>query len=205
MRAATRTLTLLAATLVAAGCARREGAAAPVAHDHHAATAAADEPRASLHDLDLRWRDQRGAEVTLSAIDGDARVLALVYTSCEATCPLIVGSLKRIEASVPASKRAALRLVLVSLDPARDTPGRLARWGAESGLDPARWTLLSGSDAAVRELAAALGVRYARQPNGETAHTNVITVLDRDGAIAHQQTGLDASRTSIDAVARLLP
>lgn len=207
MRFATRLLSLSATLLVVAGCARRDVRATHEAHrSASASTTDSPMPRAtySLHELGTVWRDQRGATLELADIEGRARVVALVYTSCEATCPLIVGSLKRIEASVPAPQRKDLRLVLVTLDPDRDTPERLAQWGAATGLDPARWTLLTGSGDAVRELAAALGVRYARQPGGATAHTNVITVLDREGAIVHQQTGLDASLESIAAVARLV-
>ena len=74
-----------------------------------------------------------------------------------------------------------------------DTPGRLAEWGARTGLDPARWTLLAGDAGAVREVAAVLGVRYQAQADGELAHTNAITVLDRAGAVVHQQVGLGAA------------
>ena len=108
----------------------------------------------------------------------------MVYTSCEATCPLIVADLKRIEASIPAERRGDVGFVLVSLDPERDTPGRLAAWAAATELDPTRWTLLAGTDDAVRELAATLDVRYQRQPDGELAHTNGLTVLDPTGAVA---------------------
>ena len=95
--------------------------------------------------------------------------------------------------------------LLVSLDPQRDTPGRLAEWAKQSALDDARWTLLSGDDGAVRELAATLGVRYQVQPDGEVAHTNAITVLDASGRVAHQQTGLgDADGETRRAVAALL-
>ena len=128
----------------------------------------------------------------------------MIYTSCTVTCPLIVADLKRIEAAVPAGRRDDVGFVLVSLDPGRDTPGRLAEWAARTGLNPARWTLLSGSDASVRELAASLDVRYQMQPSGEFAHTNGLTVLDRAGSIAHQQAGLGDTDASIRSVQSLL-
>jgi protein SCO1/2 len=91
--------------------------------------------------------------------------------------------------------------VLVSLDPARDTPGQLAAWAARTQLDSARWTLLNGDAEAVREVAAALGVRYQPQADDELAHTNAITVLDPAGIVVHQQVGLGAQASgTIDAV-----
>ena len=203
---------VLAALAGASACAGREAHAAR-ASDSTRPAAEAAEGGYSLYDLPSAWRDQRGAAVRLPSLAGRVRVVAMVYTSCHATCPLIVGDLKRIEASLPADRRDDVGFVLVSLDPARDTPGRLAEWAERTRLDPARWTLLNGDADAVRELAAALGVRYQPQaragggPDGGTdlAHTNVITVLDAAGAVAHQQLGLGAvAAGTVDAVRGLL-
>jgi protein SCO1 len=197
-------LAALAALAGAAACTGRQAQAARAA----AEPAAESGEGYSLYDLPSTWRDQRGAAVRLPSLAGTVRVVAMVYTSCHATCPLIVGELKRIEASLPADRRGDVGFVLVSLDPARDTPGRLAEWAARTELDPARWTLLAGDGGAVREVAAALGVRYQPQAGGEggaeLAHTNVITVLDAAGAVAHQQVGLGEAAGTAAAVRRLL-
>ncbi|MDF1501377.1 SCO family protein [Roseisolibacter sp. H3M3-2] len=200
--------TLAALTLALAALASApacDGAARP---DPAAETAPAGE-RYSLYDLPSTWRDQDGAALRLASLAGRPRVVAMVYTNCHATCPLIVADLKRVEASLPAARRDAVGFVLVSLDPERDTPGRLAEWAARTQLEPARWTLLNGDADAVREVAAALGVRYQPEADaeggGELAHTNVITVLDADGAPVHQQVGLGAAAAgTVDAVRRLL-
>ena len=214
----------LAVALLAAACAGKRGAAgaagdaaaadattaAPAATASVAAPAAAPAATAagdgfSLYDLPSAWRDQRGADVRLASLAGRVRVVAMVYTSCQATCPLILGDLKRIEASLPADRRADVGFVLVSIDPERDSPERMAQWAARTQLDPARWTLLAGGGAEVRELAAVLGVRYQQQADGELAYTNAITVLDAAGAVAHQQLGLGAAaRGTADVVRRLL-
>ncbi len=198
-------LVALGATACSAprGTVRDSGVAATADTTTAVPTAAASD--ISLYDLASTWRDARGDELRLADLAGKPRVVALIYTSCAATCPLILGDLKRIEAAIPAERRPDVGFVLVSLDPARDTPGRLAAWAAESKLDPERWTLLSGSDGDVRELAATLDVRYQAQPDGEIAHTNAITLLDAAGAIAHQQLGFgEASRGTASALRRLL-
>jgi protein SCO1/2 len=154
----------------------------------------------SIYELDATWHDQRGAARTLADLRGRPQVVAMIYTHCAATCPLTVANMKRVDAAA----RGKVGLVLVSLDPQRDTAGRLAAYAAEHGLDAARWTLLRGSDDAVRDLAAALGVRYRRATPDELAHTNTLTVLDARGVVVHQTAALGDVASTLDAVRRLV-
>lgn len=145
----------------------------------------------TLFDLDATWQDQAGAPRTLQqAADGRVAVVTMLYTSCAVACPRIVADLKRIEGTLSEEQRGQVTFVIASLDPARDTPERLAQWGTDTHLDPAAWALLAGSDETVRELAAALGVRYTTMADGEVAHSNRIVVLDISGRPVHWQSGL---------------
>jgi protein SCO1 len=147
----------------------------------------------SVHDLSSRWVTQRGDTVQLADLPGRVQVMAMVYTSCHSTCPAIVKEMKQLESALGDATRGDVHFLLVSLDPARDTPGRMAEWAAGTQLDPTRWTLLAGDDGTLRELAAVLGVRYQVLQNGEVAHSNVITVLDSTGTVVHQRTTLGGS------------
>ena len=185
----TAQLLMLASILTSAACAR------PVGSGREApATAAPPHSEYSVYELGSSWRDQMGAERPLSSLRGAPKLLAFVYTHCSAVCPITIAELKRIEAQTSPN----VGIVLVSLDPARDTAGQLKRYASEHGLG-ARWTLLSGSEEAVRDLAVTLGVRYERLANDDLAHANVITVLDAEGQVVHQQSGLDGS----DAIVRM--
>lgn len=185
-------LVLLA--LATFGCARRE----TTSREAPRPTAAARETF-SVYDLDGGWRDQTGAPRSLASLRGAPVLLAMVYTHCTATCPLAVAELRRIAALEP-----GVRLVLVSLDPARDDPERLARYAADHALDASRWTLLTGSDSDVRDLAATLSVRYRRVTSDDLAHSNLITLLDREGRIVRQTSGPmdDAAVAQLLATAR---
>lgn len=176
--------------IAAAACSPADAtpAGAPAATSSTAAPAATSSLGGfSLYDLGSTWLDQRGDTVQLAQLTGKVRIVALVYSSCHTACPVIVTDLKRIEAAIPAERRDDVGFVLISLDPARDTPGRLATWADENKLDQTRWTLLNGSENDVRELAATLDIRYQTLPDGEVAHANVITVLDTTGTVVHQQ------------------
>ncbi len=187
-------LLLLPAVVALAACGRT------VAPPHAERVAVQGGERYSLYELGSTWRDERGEQRALAALGGRPRVIAMVYTHCGASCPITVAEMKRIAASTP----AGVGFVLVSLDPERDTPGRLASYAADLALDPARWTLLNGPDDQVRELAALLGVRYRRTSAAELAHSNVLTLVDAAGVVVRQQQGLDGTAGTIDAARALL-
>jgi protein SCO1/2 len=191
-----RALAPVAAALLALpGCAPSGSHASAVT----ASAAAPASDRYSVYDLDARWRDQRGVARQLSSLRGRPQVVAMIYTHCSTTCPFTVAEMKRIERESPRDAG----FVLVSLDPARDDPARLAEFARERGLDPNRWTLLDGSDDAVRELATVLGVRYRRLSPEELAHSNALTLLDADGVVAWQHAGLDAAEEITKALRAL--
>jgi protein SCO1/2 len=184
---------IIATTLLVGACApsttRQASTAATVT------TSSTD--RYSVYDLDRDWRNQRGESVRLASLRGRPQLVAMIYTHCTTTCPFTVAEMKRIERESPVNAG----FVLVSLDPARDDPARLAMFATARGLDPARWTLLDGNDDAVRELANVLGVRYRRLSPEELAHSNALTLVDADGVVVYQHAGLDASAEVMAALA----
>src|SRR5690606_24876269 len=96
----------------------------------------------SIYELGGAWRDQTGAERALASLAGRVQVVAMVYTHCTATCPIIVAQMQRIERET----QGDVGFVLVSLDPSRDDPERLAAYAGQRELDPGRWTLLTAPD-----------------------------------------------------------
>jgi len=185
------------------------GSAAPAAHADHGAHAdlpgTAALPGASLYQLEGTWTDQRGQRLALAALRGQPVLAVLFYGTCDHACPILVHRLQELEAGLDPSERDAARFLLVTFDPERDTPKQLAEYARERQLDPARWMLLHGAPDQVRELAAALGVRYRAVGDGRFNHTSRITLLDRDGAVVSQVDGLDASLEPLaDQLAELL-
>lgn len=200
-----KSATLALAVLVSlAGCAPADGEGSAVHADGQASAPAADhtghgtgvpalDPTdMSLYHLAATWLDQHGEERTLASLAGRPRAVAMVYTHCSVACPQIVLDLMRLEAAAPAG---SLGLVLVSMDPERDTPERLAEFASQVGLAPDRWTLLTGDETGVRALAALLGVQYRRTGN-EFDHSNIISLLDAEGVVAHRQEGLGADNSA---------
>lgn len=168
-----------------------EEAAAPVAPPKHGVLEAGKPlDEASVYQLGSSWTRADGEKIGLADLRGKVRVLAVFYSSCEFACPIIVGRMKSVQAALPEAARDGTGFVLVSMDTGKDDPARLRDYARRMGLE-GDWTLLKGSDGDVRELAALLGFRYRQEEDGGFAHSNMITVLDREGRVAHQSIGLE--------------
>lgn len=144
----------------------------------------------SLYLLDSRWTSDIGKTVKLSVFRGRPQIVALFFAQCEYACPIIVSELKAIEEKLAPDVLGKVDFLLVSIDPRRDTPAALAEFRRKRALANERWSLLRGAEDDVRELAALLGVNYAEDSRGQFAHTNLITLLNAEGEIAFQHTGL---------------
>jgi protein SCO1/2 len=143
----------------------------------------------SLYQLEATWTNDAGQPVQLAVLRGRPVVLAMFFANCEYACPIIVDDMKRLGASLPKDVLEKAQFVLVSFDTARDTPAALKAYRERMNLGDA-WTLLCGDAANVQELAMLLGVKFKQDARGQFSHSNLITVLNSEGEIAHQRAGL---------------
>ncbi len=143
----------------------------------------------SLYQAEAAFADDTGRAFRLASLRGRPVVLNMFFASCGYACPLTVTDLRAIQDRLPAELRTEALFVLVSFDVARDTTEVLAKYRTQRGLD-GQWMLLRGDDDSVRELAALLGVKYKQEADGMFAHSNLVTILNREGEIVHQRQGL---------------
>ena len=178
--------------------------AAVTAHDDHTPhmmKAAGPLPGMSIYHLTSSWVNQDGERVSLETLRGGPVVVAMGYTSCKDICPMIVADMVAIEDQAKEKSPARIRFAFFSIDSVVDTPERLRAYAKDHGLDPADWTLYHGDAKAVRELAAALGVRYSPDPSGGFDHSAIVSLLDAEGNIVFQQP--DAKLDPADMVKKI--
>lgn len=140
-------------------------------------------PRDSVYQLPVHLIDQHGKAFDWSSRRGKVQLVSMFYTSCQYICPLIVDSGKAIEKQLTPAEQQRLGILLVSMDPKRDTPAALMTVAKKRNLEPARWTLASPRPEDVREIAGLLGVRYRALADGEFNHSSALVLLDAEGRI----------------------
>lgn len=157
----------------------------------------------SLYQADGVFTDDSGKTFRLAELRGRPVVVNMFFATCGYACPLTVTDLLAVQARLSPELRRDAVFVLVSFDLERDTVAALAQYRAARQLD-GNWILLRGDDASVRELAALLGVKYKQEADGSFAHSNLFTILNREGEIVHQRTGLsgglDAAVAGLEAL-----
>ena len=159
------------------------------AHDHAMPLALNKEPaytEKSLYNLSSRWTTHTGKKMKLDVLRGKVRVVAMTYTHCEDSCPILVAQMKQIDKRLPDAARLQVGYVLISLDPQRDTPTVLNAYAQKMDLKSDSWTLLHGSAEDVLEVAVVFGMRYKKDQGGAFSHSNLLTVLNTEGEIVWQ-------------------
>jgi protein SCO1/2 len=157
----------------------------------------------SVFDLTSEWRDQDDNKITLSDLGDKVRVIVMGYTSCQYACPRLIADLAAIESGLKEDDASGqIGYAFISIDPEKDTPAKLKELETQYKFTPGHWKLLTGDEDGVLELAVALGMKYRKTSALDFAHSNIITVLRRDGSIAHQQVGLGEDKSPTLAAIR---
>lgn len=157
-------------------------------------------PSDSIYQVGGSWLTENNASIQLESLAGKPQLIALIYTGCSNSCPIIVESMKRVEKQVPANMRSKIGFVLVSLTPDTDYPKTLKAFAEKKGLN-SNWKVLRGTNELVRTLSNALNGRYKVIKEGDVAHSNTVTLLNSQGQIQMQVSGtLTGIKPILDAV-----
>ena len=139
-------------------------------------------PGDSVYHLHAATQDAYGQPFPWSSLRGQARLVSMFYTNCHLMCPLIIENAKSVQNQLAPAERKQLGVVMISLDPARDTPAAM-RDVAKRHRVPEGWQFLTPADNDVRAIASVLDVRYRFRQDGSINHTSVLVLLDSDGRI----------------------
>lgn len=141
-----------------------------------------------------------GREVSLTEFRGRAVLMYFGYTYCPDLCPQYLHTMKALHTAL-GEDAADLQVVLVSVDPGRDTPQRLEDY--VSFFHPS-FVGLTGSkaqiDAVVRDYGASYTIGEEQAPGRYIVdHTSLGYLIDGDGEVRH----LMAHDTSVDELLTL--
>lgn len=132
--------------------------------------------------------DQTGAELSLGDLAGRPVLLTFAFAHCQTVCPVVVNTVRQAAVELPELNPA---VVVVTLDPWRDTPSSLPTLTASWRLDGLpRAHVLSGEVADVLGVLDAWEMPHERDPqSGDIAHPALVHVLTADGTIGYSFNG----------------
>lgn len=175
-----------------------------LAHDGHEEPLAATLPGDSIYRIGATLQDQRGRTFELASLAGGPVLASMFYTSCDMVCPMIFETMHATLRALSPAERKAMRVLMVSFDPARDSVEVLKKT-AEARNCGDQWVLARGDEATARRVAAALGIQYRRLSNGEFNHSSIVELLDATGRVVARSGKLGAADPAIVSAAHKLP
>lgn len=127
----------------------------------------------AIPDIPVRDRSGRSEGFATRLSRAGPVLIAFSYTSCLSLCPVSHAILGLVDDALAEPGAPALRIITLSLDPARDTPEALDAAARALRASP-RWDWLVASPAATPALLASLGV----PPGPPEAHEPVFLIGD---------------------------
>lgn len=130
--------------------------------------------------------DQHGRQTSLSDFRGKPALVTVAFGHCETVCPAVVAQLQE------ARRRGQFEdapIIIITLDPWRDTPDRLATLARHWKLSD-NDRVLSGGVSEVQAALDSLGIGRSRnEANGDMVHSATVIHLDRNGVISWRTEG----------------
>lgn len=122
-----------------------------------------------------------GSPVRIADLRGRPVLVAFAFAHCRTACPRLVHEVLAAQQTVDDSA-----VIVVTLDPWRDTPSRLEsieeRWGMSENA-----RMASGPVPEVEAVLDAWGIERSRDPrSGDLAHVPRVFVVDREGNLAYE-------------------
>ncbi|NAS96540.1 SCO family protein [Pseudomonas syringae pv. actinidifoliorum] len=130
----------------------------------------------------LSMIDQNGAAVALDGLKDQWTLMFFGYTFCPDICPTTLAQIKQIRSELPKAAVERMRVVLVSVDPNRDTPQQLKEY--LSYFDP-QYIGLTAPVADIQKLANSVSIPFipadTSKPNYFVDHSGNLALIGPDG------------------------
>lgn len=130
----------------------------------------------------LQMLDQDGAPVVVDQLKDKWTLLFFGYTFCPDICPTTLAQIRQIKSELSEEDAGKMRVVLVSVDPNRDTPQQLKQY---LGYFDKQYIGLTASVADLQKLANAVSIPFipadTSKPNYTVDHSGNLALLGPDG------------------------
>lgn len=150
----------------------------------------------------LTLTNQDGEPVQVDQLEGKWTLLFFGYTFCPDICPATLAELRQLRGQLPDEVREQLRPVLVSVDPARDTPEQLKQYLEFFGEG---FVGLTGTLDDIQTLANGVGIPFipgdTSRENYTVDHSGNLVIIGPDG----RQHGFIRAPLKVQKLSQQLP
>jgi protein SCO1/2 len=139
--------------------------------------------------------ERSGRQIGLPDLRGHIWIADFIFTNCAGTCPVMTTAMVELQAETAKDNMNDVKLVSITVDPARDTPEVLKRFADGYGADAVQWHFLTGDSASIQQLANK-GFRLSAATSGGSGdepiiHSNRFVLVDRQARIRGYYDGTD--------------
>ncbi len=146
-------------------------------------------PGARLWSVPGSFVDENGHTLALASLAGADTIVAMEYSECRFVCSISWRKLSELQTEAD-RRKLPLRFIIISIDPARDTPALWREYRKARGLQRDNWRFITGNRAATDAVAATLGVRWWWY-EGNLMHDFRILRLDTQGRVLRSMDAFD--------------
>ena len=119
---------------------------------------------------DFNYLDQDSQVVTLHTLDGKIFVTEFFFTSCPSICPKMQAQMLRVYEKYKTNPNVGI--LAFTIDPARDSVGRLKQYEKKLGIESSKWSMLTGEKDSIYNLAESFMVSAAEDPDAPGGHVH---------------------------------
>ena len=145
----------------------------------------------------FQFVNQSNESISEKNFEGKVQVVDFFFTSCPTICPKMTNHLEKVQDHFLQEDKLAI--ISFSIDPTHDTPERLTMYADLYGVDPERWSLLTGKETDVFELAKDYKVMaFDDSMQGKTnlIHDGTFVLVDNQRRIRGYYNGLEETEVN---------
>ncbi len=152
-----------------------------------------DEFSMKLEVDELQGVNQDEKPFSVAEKDGEFWLANFIFTNCDTVCPPMTANMARVQREMKESG-VEVPIVSFSIDPERDTPDALEKYGNLYKADYSKWDFVTGYDQETIERFANVSFMVPASKEEGTdqyMHSTSIFLVDKEGFVRESYSGLD--------------
>jgi protein SCO1/2 len=140
--------------------------------------------------------DQFGEKISEQRFKNKIQVVDFFFTKCSTICPVMTTHLKDVQKHFQNEDKVAI--ISYSIDTKNDTPEELQSYAEHYNINPKQWSLVTGNQEEIFELAKGFKVRAfddSYQEENSLIHDGTFVLIDTQRRVRGYYNGLDKQDT----------